>query len=155
MELQHSRSKPRSLSDRQRTGALLCLLLLLIALLCRMKAGLICSPSCHRHIALQAQLPLSEVEVDSSQGSLPVGELQLLVLDTELSLPALPFKLPNFCALLLERKCSKKASVFPLLELDARLLNLELKALTARLRFNEGEAELKDLHVHFRSELAT
>ena len=92
------------------TGALLrlLLLLLLIALLCRMKAGLIRSPPCRRHIALQVQLPLSEVELDSSQGGPPVGELELLVFDTELSLPALQFKLSDLSPLLLERKCSKE-----------------------------------------------
>jgi hypothetical protein len=150
VELQYSTSKTGSLGDRQLTGALLrlLLLLLLIALLCRMKSGLICSPLCRRHIALQMQLPLSEVELNSSQGGLPVGELELLVLDTELSLPALQFKLPDLSPLLLERKCSKEASVLAVLEVDARLLNLELKALIARLRFDEREAELKDLHVH-------
>ena len=73
VELQHGTSKPGSLGDRQLTGALLrLLLLLLIALLCCMKAGLIRSPPCRRHIALQVQLPLSEVELDSSQGGPPV-----------------------------------------------------------------------------------
>ena len=40
------------------------------------------------------------------------------------------------------------------LELNARLLNLELKTLVARLRFDQREAQLKGLHVHFGSEPA-
>ena len=131
--------------------------MLLIALLCRiiMKSGPNCSPLCRRHIALQMQLPLSEVELDSNQGGLPVGELELFALGTELSLPALQFKLPDLSPLLLERKCSKEASVLAVLELDARLLYLQLKALIARLRFCQREAQLKNLHVHLRAELAT
>ena len=156
MELKHSTGKPGSLSNRQLTGALLCLLLLLlIALLCRMKTGFIRSPPCRCHIALQMQLPLSEVELDSDQGGFPAGELELLVLDAELSLPALQLKLPDLSSLLLERKCSKEASVLAVLELDARLLYLQLKALVARLRFCQREAQLKNLHVHLRAELAT
>ena len=156
MELKHSTGKPGSLSNRQLTGALLCLLLLLlIALLCRMKTGLIRSPPCRRHIALQMQLPLSEVELDSDQGGFPAGELELLVLDAELSLPALQLKLPDLSSLLLERKCSKEASVLAVLELDARLLYLQLNALVARMRFCQSEAQLKNLHVHLRAELAT
>ena len=95
------------------------------------------------------QLPLSEVKMHSSQGGLPAGQLKLLVLDADLSLPALQLKLSDLCALLLERKCSEKTGVLHLLELNARLLNLELETLAARLRFDQREAELKGLHVHF------
>ena len=95
------------------------------------------------------QLPLSEVKMYSSQGGLPAGQLKLLVLDTDLSLPALQLKLSNLCALLLEQKCSKKASVLHLLELNMCLLNLELKMLAAHLHFNQREVQLKGLHIHF------
>ena len=69
---------------------------------------------------------------DRRSGGLPVGELEVLVLDTELRLPALQLKLPDLSSLLLERKSSKEASVLAILDLHARLLNLELKALIAR-----------------------
>ena len=114
-----------------------------------MKMGLIRSPPCCRHITLQMQLPLSEVELDSDQGGLPAGELELLVLDAKLSLPALQLKLPDLSSLLLERKCSKEASVLAVLELDARLLYLQLKALITCLHFCQREAQLQNLHVHF------
>ena len=57
VELQHSTSKTASLrvGDRQLTGALLCLLMLLLiaaALLCHMKTGNNRSPPYRRHIAL-------------------------------------------------------------------------------------------------------
>ena len=130
MELKHSTGKPGLFSNRQLTGALLCLLLLLlIVLLCHMKMGFICSPLCCCHITLQMQLLLSEVKLDSNQGSFPAGELKLLVLDTELSLPALQLKLPDLSSLLLEWKCSKEASILAVLELDAHLLYLQLNML--------------------------
>ena len=77
------------------------------------------------------QLLLSEVELDSDQGSFPAGELELLVLDAELSLPALQLKLPDLSSLLLEQKCSKEASVLAVLELDVHLLYLQLNVLVA------------------------
>ena len=39
--------------------------------------------------------------------------------------------------------------------LDARLLYLQLNALVVRMRFCQSEAQLKNLHVHLRAELAT
>ena len=154
VELQHGTSKLRSLGDRQRIGALLCLLLLLLALLCRMNAGLIstahraAATSPCRHSCSSAR---SKWTAARAAFLLVSSGLELLVLDTELCLPALQFELSNFCALLLERKCSKEASALALLKLDAHLLNLEPKALVARLRLDEGEVELKGWHVHHRS----
>ena len=120
-----------------------------------MKTGLIRSPPCRCLIALQMQLPLSKVELDSNQGGLPAGELELLVLDSELSLPALQFKLPDLSSLLFERKCRKEASVLAVLKLNARLLYLQLKALITHLPLCQREAQMKGLHVHLRAELAT
>ena len=59
--------------------------------------------------------------------------------------------MPDLSSLLFERKCSKEASILAVLELDARLLHLQLKALITRLRFCQREAQMKDQHIHFRA----
>ena len=87
----------------------------------------------------------------SSQGGLSAGELELLVLGTELGLPALQVEPPNLCARLLKWKCSEQAGVLPLLELNlcVLMINEEMKALVALLCFCNGEVELQGLHVDF------
>ena len=103
-----------------------------------MKKGLIRSPPCRRHIALQVQRCRSgRSNWTAARAALLLVEL--LFFDTKLSLPSLQFKLSDLSLLLLERKRmrSKETGVLRLLELNVRLLNLELKTLrlAARLCF--------------------